>query len=340
MIQAPKILIICTLGKMKKQVKIAIAAVIAAAALSAAVYFGFNGLFHGAKQTEIEIAQGSGANAVISSLKNEGIIKSKALMKLALKINGGQIKSGKAVVSASDSYFRIADILVNEVKDYLRLTLPEGLELEQTAAVISETFGIPKDDILSELENGKFEYDFIKNLPEGKNRFEGYLYPDTYYISAGASAHTVIDVLLGAFDKAYTAEMSKRAEELGFDDYEIITLASIIEKEASVDLDKVSSVFHNRLKSSKYPYLESCATVIYVTKEPKPRLTYEDIKVDSPYNTYRYKGLPPGPIASPGKAAIEAALYPADTDYYFFSYLESGVNAFSKTYEEHLAKQK
>lgn len=118
---------------------------------------------------------------------------------------------------------------------------------------------------------------------------------------------------------------------------EIVTLASIIEAEAGSDADRplVSSVFHNRLSSTTYPYLESCATVQYILGERKPILSNSDIQIDSPYNTYINEGLPIGPICSPGKASIEAALYPADTDYYFFQSDADGKIYYSETYDEH-----
>ena len=118
---------------------------------------------------------------------------------------------------------------------------------------------------------------------------------------------------------------------------ELVTLASIIEREAgSADKKTVSSVFHNRILSSEYPYLQSCATVQYVLKERKPVLSTADTQIDSPYNTYINPGLPVGPIASPGEASIAAALFPEDTDYYFFVLGSDGEHHFATTYEEHL----
>ena len=123
---------------------------------------------------------------------------------------------------------------------------------------------------------------------------------------------------------------------------EVITLASIIEREAAGDEDrgKVSSVFHNRLDSKELPYLQSCATVQYILQERKSVLSIADTKIDSPYNTYLYKGLPPGPIAAPGLASIKAALYPEDTDYYYFVVNADGKHLFAKTLKEHEANIK
>ena len=143
--------------------------------------------------------------------------------------------------------------------------------------------------------------------------------------------------MLAQFDKVYE-KYKGRAKEMNMTMDEAVTLASIIEREALGDEDRklVSSVFHNRMDSSNYPYLQSCATVQYVLKERKPVLSVEDTKIDSPYNTYINKGLPIGPIASPGEKSIEAALYPEETDYLFFVLGSDNKHHFSKTYEEHM----
>ena len=143
--------------------------------------------------------------------------------------------------------------------------------------------------------------------------------------------------MLMQFEKHY-APYAERAEEMGMTMDEVITLASVIEREAQGDYDRklVSSVFHNRLKSTDYPYLQSCATVQYVLKERKAVLSVADTKIDSPYNTYINKGLPIGPIASPGEKSIEAALYPEESEYLFFVLGSDGKHHFSKTYSEHM----
>jgi len=225
------------------------------------------------------------------------------------------------------------------MKSSIKVTIPEGYELGQIADLFAKSCNIDINKFYYEAENGEFDFPYINELPKGKNRLEGYLFPETYYIDEGTSEHDIIDMCLEQFCKVYTEELRQKAADMGFNTNQIITLASIIEKESSTDRRLVSSVFHNRIKSRKYKYLESCSTVIYVTKTPKARLGAEDIKVDSPYNTYLYPGLPPGPIASPGRESIEAAVNPEVTDYYFFSDMGGGKNTFSKTYEEHMAKQ-
>jgi len=324
---------------MKKKIIIAALAAVIAVILLVSVCLLNNGLFLKKTEKEVVVSTGMTDSQVIEMLHENGIISNKTVMKIINRIytKNAPFKVGSAVLSSKMGYLEIIDILRNDMRTDVKVTIPEGYNLDEIADVFASA-GADKDKFYYELEHGQFDYDFVKNLPEGKNRLEGYLFPDTYFIEIGMSEHDMIDMCLAQFDKVYTEEYSARAKELGFTDHEIMTLASIIEKECKTDRELVSSVFHNRLKSSQFKYLESCATVIYVTRQPKDRLTYADINVKSPYNTYITPGLPPGPIASAGAAAIHAALYPAESEYYYFSDAGDGTNSFSVTYEEHLSK--
>ena len=326
---------------MKKRSRKRLITVILAVAILGVLYISVNGLFAPKLEKEIVIPEGAGAGSVVSMLKEEKLIKSEFVMKLVIKLSGSaeKIRSGSTEISSKMSYVGILEKL-KSANSNVKITIPEGYEIDSIVKLFEENLGIPREEFYREIESGKFDYEFINDdLPVGRYRLEGYFFPETYYFDKSMTAHQVIDTCLAQFDKVYTAEMRKQTKKMGFTHHEMITLASIIEKEGSSDLDKISSVFHNRLKSDNFSYLESCATVIYVTKQPKDRLTYNDINVDSPYNTYKNKGLPPGPIASPGEKAIIAAIYPAETDYFYFSATEGGKNTFSKTYSEHLAKQ-
>ncbi len=305
------------------------------------IYIANNGLFVAEKTELIEISKGTAGDEITEILKEKGIIKNKFMFKLNTKIrNAGYFKNGTGKFSSKMSYGEIIDVLVNKMQNNVKVTIPEGYELHQIISLLSEKLELSEDELYSEAETGIFDYDFIAGLPAGKYRLEGYIFPETYIFEKGTDAHTAIDACLRQFSLEYTDEYRKRAEELGYTTHEIITLASIIERECNTDRELVSSVFHNRLNSNQFQYLESCSTVIYVTKNPKPRLTAEDIKADSPYNTYINKGLPPGPIGAPGRESLHAALYPAETEYYYFSDMGGGKNSFSKTYEEHLEKNR
>ncbi|MBQ9097669.1 MAG: endolytic transglycosylase MltG [Clostridia bacterium] len=323
---------------MKKKSIIAAAAVVAVILLVSVCLLN-NGLFLEKTEKEIVVSTGMTDSQVIEMLHENGIISNKTVMKIINRIytKNAPFKVGSAVLSSKMGYTEIINILRNDMRTDVKVTIPEGYNLDEIAEVFAFA-GADKDKFYYELEHGQFDYDFVKDLPAGKTRLEGYLFPDTYFIEIGMSEHDMIDMCLKQFDKVYTEEYRTRAKELGMTDHEIMTLASIIEKECKTDREIVSSVFHNRLNSPQFKYLESCATVIYVTRQPKDRLTYADINVKSPYNTYITPGLPPGPIASPGAVAIHAALYPAESEYYYFSDAGDGTNSFSKTYEEHLSK--
>lgn len=327
--------------KINKKCIIVTLAAVAAIILLYILSLSINGLFAKKVEKEFTVPEGAGAYAVVDMLKEEGLIKSSLFMKMEIKRtdSAGKIRSGSVELSSKMSYSEILDGLKNATSN-IKITIPEGYELDNIVKLFAECTGIPEQEFWTELESGEFEYPFITDeLPEGKYRFEGYVFPETYFMDKSMSAHQIVDMCLAQFNKVFTDEMKSKTEKMGYSVHEIVTLASIIEKEGSSDLDKISSVFHNRLKSPDFSYLESCATVIYVTKQPKDRLNFTDINVESPYNTYLNKGLPPGPIASPGKKALEAAVNPADTDYYYFSATEGGKNTFSKTYDEHLSKQ-
>lgn len=328
-----------------RHLKSVISAVIVILSLAVVLcYFGSNGLFASYCEAKITVEQGQSAYSIFDELKENKIIKSTFFMKLNYKLSAKKdafsVKSGTAVFNSRMSYGEILNTLNTAMRpEEVTLTIPEGYEIMQIAEAVESACGISKQDFLTEIATGEFDYPFITNeLPDSETRLEGYLFPDTYFVSKDFSAHDIIDMMLARFDEVYTDEYAKQAEKLGYTTHEIVTLASIIERECSADHELVSSVFHNRLKSNEFAYLESCATVIYVTKQPKDRLTYADINVDSPYNTYLNKGLPPGPISSPGAVSIKAALYPAQSDYFYFSADGEGKNSFSKTYEEHLAK--
>jgi UPF0755 protein len=230
----------------------------------------------------------------------------------------------------------IMKALVAGKAETVRFTIPEGYDIKRTSAKLTEDGLINAETFAKEIETGKFDYEFLKDAPAGPNRLEGFLFPETYEIFANANEHDIIDKMLYQFNKVFTDEYYARAEELGMSVRDVITLASIIEREARVPEDRpvIASVFYNRLKI-KMP-LQSCATVQYILGEQKPVLSIKDTKIESPYNTYLHPGLPPGPIASPGADSIKAALYPADTDYLYFLAKGDGSHAFSSTYEQFL----
>jgi len=302
---------------------------------------GFNGMFRAKKTVTVKIEQGMSGARVFEMLEKEDIVSSGFAFRVMLKLSGEkpEFKAGIYELNTKMSYDEILKVLTNySSAGLIKVTVPEGYKLSQVAKVMEEKGFCTAEEFLEEAKNGEFSYSFLEGISQGDpNRLEGFLFPDTYFFENDVTVHKIIDTMLKEFEAVYTEELSAKAESFGMTPREFITLASIIEKEGVGDLDKISSVFHNRLEIGMR--LESCATVNYLFDVPKDVLSVEDTYIDSPYNTYRNAGLPPAPICSPGKAAIEAAANPADTDYLFFIADGEGGNLFSETFEEHKEKK-
>jgi UPF0755 protein len=219
------------------------------------------------------------------------------------------------------------------------VTFPEGYNIKQMAEEL-QIKGIIKnsEDFIREAREGKYDYDFLKSIPEGRdNPLEGYLFPDTYEFKKGATEHEIIDKMLGRFKEIYDSKIVGNLNGRTLD--ELIIMASIVEREAKVEAERpvIAAVFYNRLKENWK--LESCATIQYALGYNKEKLLYEDLEINSPYNTYKNGGLPIGPIASPGEKSIMAALNPAEVDYMFFvlkAYNGDGSHNFARNYNEFL----
>ena len=286
----------------------------------------------------VTVPQNAGTAQIASVLKRDNLIMSKTFFRVMSKLRGmdGKYNFGKFKLDRSFGYEDIFKTLTqaSQSEEAVRVVIPEGYEIYKIADLLESKGLIDKKKFYDIINYGEFDYDFVKDVPQRDNRLEGYLFPETYMFMPN-DEYGIINEMLGQFDKVY-GKYASRAEEIGMPMDEVITLASIIEREAIGDEDRklVSSVFHNRINSSDYPYLQSCATVQYVLKERKPVLSVADTKIDSPYNTYINPGLPIGPIASPGEKAIEAALYPEDSEYFFFVY-RNGKHYFAKTNAEH-----
>lgn len=302
-----------------------------------------------AEGIEITIPRGSSTSDIAKILKENGIIKWPTLFMLQSKINGydGTYMSGKHIVSKDLNYDELMRVLSSNPVS-VNVTIPETYYLDQVLNLLSEKKLIDKESFIKSMNTEQFDYDFIAQIPERENRLEGYLFPDTYFFDPLSSDREIITKFLDNFDMKFKLDYYARAKELNMTVDEIITLASIIEKETALPEEKpiISSVFHNRLKSKdpSLRKLQTDATIQYILFKRegkiKEKLTEADTKINDPYNTYLYEGLPPGPICSPGLASIEAALYPEKTDYYYFVAKGDGSHYFSKTLSEHEAAKK
>ena len=225
----------------------------------------------------------------------------------------------------------------SQYRTVVKVVIPEGFTLKQIFARLDEN-GVCSEEILWQTARTEtFGYSYLEELPEADNRLEGYLFPDTYEFYMDENPKDVLSKMVSNFDRKFTENMRARATEMDLTIQQVVTIAALIEREAanSEEAPMIASVIHNRLKSSRYPYLQIDAAILYVLPEHKTVLTDVEKAVDSPYNTYLYKGLPPGPICSPGKSSLTAVLDPNDTGYYFYAINKDGIHQFSKTYDEH-----
>jgi UPF0755 protein len=242
-----------------------------------------------------------------------------------------RLKAGEYLLSAAMPPRQILDIMVKGAVNLHKLTVPEGYSIPQIAALV---------------ENAKFgsKINFIKTATDtalaNKNgieaaTFEGYLFPETYFFPREVAMEQIISAMVNRFWSVFTTEWKVRAKDLGFTVHQIVTLASIIEKETGAAFERpiISSVFHNRLK--KKMRLESDPTVIYGIKNFDGNLTRKHLSTHTPYNTYKIRGLPAGPIANPGRASLEAALYPERTVFIFFVSKKDNTHYFSTNLKEH-----
>lgn len=283
----------------------------------------------------IEISKGMDAKGIAYLLKEERLIKNRLAFRVLARVKGveDRLQAGEYELSSSMNLSRIlSKIERGEVLAH-SFTIPEGYNIRQIAQILEEKGLAGKESFIALTKDAEF----ISQLGIPAKSLEGYLFPDTYNVSRGMKEkEEIIKLLVSQFNKKVTEEDRKRAEEIGFTFHEIIILASIIEKETS-DPDErmlISAVFHNRLKARRP--LQADPTVIYALGETfDGNLEKEDLGIDSPYNTYRYRGLPPGPIGNPGRGAIQAALYPADADYLYFVSRNDGTHEFSSSLEEH-----
>ncbi len=301
------------------------------------------------KRIEFVVESGSVTETISKKLEAQGIIKYPMIFKLMSKINGydGKYRAGTHYLSDELDYEQIMMVLAGE-PERIWITFMEGLTANDTMGKLLEKKLIDRNKFLQVMNTEKFDYKFLEGLPKRELRFEGYLFPDTYDFDMKDGEKEIINKLLKNFGDKFKPEYYKKAQEMKMTVDQIVILASIIEKEAATAEDRktIAGVFYNRLKSKDKTLrkLQSCATIQYIiyNKEGvyKKVISEKDTKIPSPYNTYENEGLPPGPICSPGQAAIEAALYPEKTDYLYFVARGDGTHQFSKTYKEHQAATK
>jgi UPF0755 protein len=288
-----------------------------------------------ASPVEFEVPPGMTLVRVADGLHESGLVRPRWAFLVGARLTGAEtkIKSGRFLISPSQSPSQILRLLQEGRVALQRLTIPEGLTVEQTAAQVAKQMPIQAEAFLAYVDS----LDASSLLGFPAPGIEGFLFPNTYFLSDGAGPEDIVRVMVAAFREAVGDSFPAGAWAVGLSPLEVVTLASVIEKETRIpeERGRISAVFHNRLERGWR--LEADPTVRYAHGRWDGPLTYKDLEIDSPYNTYRVWGLPPGPIASPGKAAIEAALRPRPEvrDLYFVA-RGDGTHQFSRTLEEHL----
>ena len=275
------------------------------------------------RTVEVFIPKGATPHKISKILKDSEVISSEKLFLVLIKFYGysTKLQAGLYDFNTKDSLNIIIQKIKNGESKNIKVTIPEGYNIKQIAKVLSE------HKICDEQK-------FIKSAAE--QNMEGFLFPNTYFLLPQMSETEIIKVMNDEFNKFWTKERQERLKQINKTERDVVILASIVEKEAVADSERpiIAGVFLNRL--SKGMRLESCSTVLYAMGVNKERLSFEDLKFESPYNTYRYKGLPPGPICNPGAEAIDAVLYPQATDSLYFVSKGNGTHYFSSTFEQHV----
>ncbi|MGL4981990.1 MAG: endolytic transglycosylase MltG [Treponemataceae bacterium] len=284
----------------------------------------------------ISIPYGASVSSVASELKKAQLIRSEKLFYYLARVQKNSIKAGRYTITGDLSLLEIIDLLENGRQDYIRVSIPEGFTLSKIGALLEKENVITKEAFLSASQDGKL---LEKYRIPAKN-VEGYIFPDTYFLYQDMKGFDVLSLFINNFYK--NLDDLHIPTEDPVDLHKTITLASIVEREYRMasEAPLMASVFKNRIE--KNMGLESCATVVYILTElqgkPHPDIvTYADLKIDNPYNTYKWAGLPAGPISNPGKIALRAAAFPPSTDYFFFRLINeaTGEHVFSATFNEH-----
>jgi len=292
--------------------------------------------FYSATPINVVIPPGADSYRIASILYQQKVIKNKFLFIFLSKILSWEktLKAGKYEFTSSNMIDVLCKLREGGIK-ISRVTIPEGLPKWDIAEILETEEIMKKNDFLALVDNpGSLKKDFsflssVKNL-------EGYLYPDTYYFAREENQQEVIRKFLLRFQEIVLPIYEEKNPQDNLSLEEVIILASIIEKEAQVNSEKpiIAAVFRNRLREGMK--LRADPTIKYALGDFHTRLTYSELNVSSPYNTYLHYGLPPGPICNPGKNSIYATLHPANVDYLYFVAKGDGTHKFSKTYEEHL----
>jgi UPF0755 protein len=292
----------------------------------------------GARTTQIfEVPYGASLRHVCYNLEKQGLIRNRVVFEIFIRLNQEKrmTKAGNFRISPGMSVPRIVRELVSGRPRMIRITIPEGLTNKEIAALLAQKGLVNQQRFLQFAADSNFINQVFKTI-QVTGGAEGYLFPDTYEFDLNVTEKEILTAMLKQFEKEYNQYFAAIPKERRT---EVIIIASLVEKEAKEAEERpvIAGVFYNRLRRNLA--LQSCATVQYVLGKRKERLLYQDLQIESPYNTYRHPGLPPGPIANPGLDSLKAAAAPLDVPYLFFVARPDGKHIFSTTYDEHIKAQ-
>ncbi|MGM0437131.1 MAG: endolytic transglycosylase MltG [Bacillota bacterium] len=294
------------------------------------------------KVYSVNIDYGSTSKKVADLLYENNIIRSSFAFNVIINLFGydNQLRAGYYEISPENNIFEVIDIIKKGRVATFKVSIPEGSTLKEIINRFKEKTNYSEEEYLNTAKNIDLQKEYFpENSDDIKYKLEGYLYPDTYKIEKNYKPVQIYKLMLKEFEDKWLLKLKNKANNSNYSILELVTIASMVEKEAKLTEEKpiIAGVIYNRL--DKNMKLQIDATVQYILPLRKDRLLYSDLKLESKYNTYLYSGLPPGPISNPGDNSLEAVLNPKKTEYLFYFAREDGSHEFSKTYQEHLRKQ-
>lgn len=296
------------------------------------------------------VREGETAGEISNRLEASGFLRQALVFRLMAEVEGvtGDLAAGEYELSPSMRPSQILQVLVNaETKLPPLLTIPEGWRSEEIADRLAARGLGTAEEFMKLVHEGRSDSPALASRPPGAS-LEGYLFPESYRVDSKSTVESIVQRMVEQFEERFTPEMRQKAAEQGMTIHQIVTLASIIEREAVIPAERplMAGVFYNRLREGMLLQTDPTVQYAIATEQPgsrelygwwKTTLTAEDLEIDSPYNSYKYAGLPPGPICNPGIASLMAALEPTPTDYLYFVARPDGSHAFARTLEEHNA---
>lgn len=294
------------------------------------------------EEITLSVNEGDSLYGVFNKLNDNNIMKDQLFAKVYLKLHNvdGNIKAGTYKFNSDISLSNLIYTLQNGLVESNKITFPEGYSIEDIANRLDENDIVKKDEFLEAVKNYPMP-SYVKQDENKRYNLEGYLFPDTYSFNIGITANEIISIMINRFEQVMVEVQTETGVSIPEQEYErYVNMAAMIEKEARVDEDRplVSSVIYNRLEKGMPLQLD--ATILYSLGQHKQVVTYKDLEVDSPYNTYKNKDLPIGPIASPGKPSLIAAVVPEKTDYLFYLLAKDNKHYFTNNYDDFLKKKK